>query len=242
MEAFPHSELGRFPTTTWALVERGQEALGEVFQRYQPAIRKHLIFVKGVARHDVEDLIQGFVSSQMIESDLLARADQCKGKFRTLLLTALDRYLANDARHHRSTKRTPRNGRIHSMDDSAFTSHPTAVANADTFDIEWARQILNETTSRMQSCCEMTGQNMVWEVFKARLLNPIANHEPVPDYESLRVRLKLRSPLQASNLLVTAKRMYSRFMRSVVAEYVQSDEEIEEEISTIFAILSNGRA
>ena len=59
---------------------------------------------RGHLPHDAEDLIQGFFG-QFLEHNWVARADQQRGRFRTFLLTALDRFLANEWDKIRAIKR-----------------------------------------------------------------------------------------------------------------------------------------
>jgi hypothetical protein len=51
-----------------------------------------------------------------------------------------------------------------------------------------------------------------------------------------------RSPTEASNALVTAKRMFVRALRAVVAEYARDENGIDREIEELRAILSRGSA
>src|SRR4051794_36682601 len=95
----------RFPTTRWSLVARAgesgdaaeaarREALGVILGRYLPALRAHLL-ARRVPAGWVDDLLQGFIADKVIEYNLLGYADRGRGKFRTFLLTALDRFAAN---------------------------------------------------------------------------------------------------------------------------------------------------
>src|SRR5262245_8754891 len=91
----------RFPPTSWTNVQAagandsaGQRAaLDGLLRRYWPVLRVHLIYRKKVPPDRAEDLLQGFVQEKILERNLLAVADPAKGKFRTFLLTALDRFL-----------------------------------------------------------------------------------------------------------------------------------------------------
>src|SRR2546430_1488073 len=56
--------------------------------------------------------------------------------------------------------------------------------------------------------------------------------------EQIAVDLNLESPKAASNRLITAKRLFARVMRSVVAEYVNDERGIDDEIKDLMRILS----
>ena len=82
----------------------------------------------------------------------------------------------------------------------------------------------------------------VWGVFECRLLAPMLDGaEPMP-YEALVERFALRSPAQASNVLITGKRMFERALRAVVGEYAADEAEVDEEIAELRQILSRGGA
>jgi hypothetical protein len=111
-------------------------------------------------------------------------------------------------------------------------------SSCDAFDLAWARQVIAETTRRMQAECEASGRKDVWGLFECRLLNPLLHAAPPVDYAELTARFGLQSPSQASNLLITAKRMFARVMRAVVGQYANDDEEIDAEMAQLLGILA----
>jgi hypothetical protein len=91
---------------------------------------------------------------------------------------------------------------------------------------------VTETVARMQAECQAKGRLDRWGVFKARLLDPILDGTRAPSYEELIARLGFRSPAEASNALITARRQFDRLLREIVAEYAGS--------SVLETIESNG--
>ena len=65
--------------------------------------------------------------------------------------------------------------------------------------------------------------------------------QPEP-HESIAIRLKLDSPHQAGNLLTTAKRMFTRIFKSVVARYAADEKETRDEVSELWRIFSSSAA
>ncbi len=61
--------------------------------------------------------------------------------------------------------------------------------------------------------------------------------EPMP-YDKLVARFGLRSPSEASNLLITAKRMFARALHEIVRETVSDDQDVEPEIRELKRILA----
>jgi hypothetical protein len=62
--------------------------------------------------------------------------------------------------------------------------------------------------------------------------------KPSPSYQELVERFGFSSPTQASNMLVTAKRTYARVLRSVIGEYARDEQEIDDELADLQAILA----
>jgi len=238
---------GRFPTTHWSLVARAgqdateakRQALGELLVRYLSALRAHLVYGKRLAPEDADDLLQEFVAAKILEKELIGRADAQLGKFRTFLLTALDRFLIDRLREQAARKRSPAGDGLRALGDLA--DQLQAQQHCDAFDLAWAHNVIEETVRRMRTECETLNRTDVWGVFECRLLGPILNGAEPVEYDELVGRFNLQSPSQASNLLITAKRMFARLMHSVVGEYALGSAEIESEIGDLMEILGRAR-
>jgi RNA polymerase sigma-70 factor (ECF subfamily) len=235
-----------FPSTRWTLIARAgaldvagrREALGQLLATYLPTLKAHLLQKQKSNPDRVEDLLQGFVASKVLEQQLIAQADQQRGKFRTFLLVALNNYVISEARREGAQKRAPGRRR----DVQAHLDVASAQAGAsEAFDVEWGRQILRRVLAEMRAECESSGRTDIWGVFDSRIVQPIlARTKPLP-YEALVQRFNLQSPMQASNMLITGKRMFARILRAVVSEYAE-DDEIEDEIEELRQIFSQARA
>ena len=241
------SEFGAFPVTQWSLVGRAgnaspearRDSLGVLMQRYSPALLTHLVYRKRVERHRADDILQGFITDKLIAQEIVAQADQGRGKFRTFLLTALDNYLISNARAASAKKRAPGSGPILDVDEAADAAGPAEKPGAS-FDIEWARTILNQAIELTKTECEKGNRTDVWIVFDARVIGPTLRGDEPPAYEELSARVGSASPMQLSNLLVTAKRMFARNLRTVVSEYARDEDEIEDELLDLRTILAGG--
>ena len=248
--------LHPFPTTHWSLVEEAgghgataadaaalrRAALGELILRYQDPLISHLMVRRRIDGDRAADLLQGFVASQVLERGLFARADPAKGKFRTFLLTTLDRYVSNRFRAEAVWARV--NGaQAPSAEDEAQAPAASADCEPDrVFAARWARRVIDEALGLMREECERTGRHDVWGVFEGRIRGPILDGAPPEPYVRLVERYGLISPAQASNVLITGKRMFARALRRVVGEYERSEEQIEAEIAELRQILSRGGA
>jgi hypothetical protein len=61
-------------------------------------------------------------------------------------------------------------------------------------------------------------------------------------YEPMMKQFGFETVGQAANMLTTAKRMFSRMLHAVVAEYARDAEEMEEELQDLKTILAGSRA
>jgi DNA-directed RNA polymerase specialized sigma24 family protein len=246
MSTLPWEETPeRFPSTQWSLVarageenaERRREALNSLLMRYLPALRTHLIRGKGMAADKADDILQEFIARKVLERDLIAQADRQVGKFRTFLLTAMNRFLLNLIREEQAKKRSP--GYRPASLDNAEECPGTVGEPSRAFDVAWARSIIEQGLQRMQMECKATERADVWGVFECRVVGPMLEGTPIVDYQELVNRFGFRSPAQATNILVTGKRMYARALRLVVAEYCRGGDEVESELMELREIVSN---
>jgi DNA-directed RNA polymerase specialized sigma24 family protein len=239
----PHA----FPPTRWSLVGRagnGSEvsrlsALDGLLGIYCPALRGHLIRNCRVPPSKADDLVQGFVADKVLKRNLLAEADRARGKFRSFLLKAFSNYVASQMRRDQALKRGGQAEMVNVADNpDVLVSQPVAGGG---FDSVWAKQILVAAINNMQSACESKNRADIWRMFESRVLQPSLNgDDPVP-YEDLVSQLNLVSPAQASNLLITAKRMFKRALWDVVRDTVERDAEVDEEISDLRNILAENQ-
>jgi len=231
--------LGRFPETQWSLVSRAarsgegcRQATGELLRRYLPALKAHLVLRRGMDRHTANDLIQGFAADKVVEQDLLAHVTAGKGKFRTFLLTTFVRYVVSELRRQGAKKRSP--GELLPIE----AAEGAAAAAPDPFDLTWARDVLTETLTRMRAECEGSGRPDLWELFDCRILKPAMEQAAPLGYAKLAERFGFQSPTQASNAVITARRMFARCLRGVLAEYVADEAEVEAELGAMRRILA----
>jgi DNA-directed RNA polymerase specialized sigma24 family protein len=104
-----------FPVTEWSLIARTADpdadtrrrALTELLDRYVPAVKFYLTLAKRIDPDRADDLLQGFLASKVLDEHLIEHADRERGKFRTFLLTALDRFIINQHRFDAAQKRSP---------------------------------------------------------------------------------------------------------------------------------------
>jgi DNA-directed RNA polymerase specialized sigma24 family protein len=215
-----------------------QGALAALVNRYLPALKVYLMRKRKLSADAAEDLLQSFVGEKVLDASFIAAADRRRGKFRTFLLTSLDHFLIDQVRSRDAALRaeTAAAGPAGGGGDE-----PAAKDTPDPFDVEWARQVINEALARMEQECSASGRTDLWTMFELRVAGPTLQDRPAPSYEQLVAQFGFQSPTQASNCLVTAKRMFARTLRAVVMEYAGADDSVEAELADLMKILA-GRA
>jgi len=231
----------QFPTTRWSLVDRfgqtGSESqMAEFLGRYRPALVAFLGSQPGFGPSDVEDLVQGFIADKLLQDQLLRDADARRGKLRNFLMRSLHNYALNARRAAAASSRSPAGGLV-SLD--ARMLDPAAMGSAQArFEVEWARAVLAEATRRTEAEARDKSMPECWAVLRARVIGPLTDGKPAPSYAHLVDELGFASPAEASNRLITAKRMFSRNLRAIISEYVSSPDQIEEELIDLQQALS----
>lgn len=240
----------RFPATRWTLVGRagkgegdsGPIAIAEIVRLYAPALRAHLLRLVNNDVHRADDLLQGFLTEKVLEQRLIGFADPSRGRFRTFLLTALERYVIDEHRRLTAQKRAPQ-GSLQQIEEFA-DGLPGASGPDDrsAFDLAWAREVIDEVVATMRAQCEEAGRPDLWDVFDVRYFKPAMENVAPEPHESIAERLKLESAHQAGNLLITSKRMFTRLFKSVVSRYAASDDEVREEVSELTRLFFKAQA
>lgn len=232
----------RFPETHWTLIrsasetqsERGRQALGRLLERYRPVLHRYLTVRKRMSAADADDLVQSFILNRILEQHLLGHADPSRGRFRSLLLTALDNYRASRHRFEAAGKRTPPLGPP--LDIAAAENVAAGDDPSESFDAGWARSVFDDAVARMRSECESSKRLDIWTVFDERELAPARSGTEPISYDILCRRLRLPTPTHAANLLVTGKRMLRRHVEQIVREYAADPGEVEAELRDLLEI------
>jgi RNA polymerase sigma-70 factor (ECF subfamily) len=185
----------------------------------------------GYSPHDAEDLIQGFFA-QCIEKDYLRAADQDKGRFRSFLLLALKRFLANEWDRARTRKRGG-DRQIISLDaEERYAAEPAESLTPDKlFERRWAMTLLENVLAKLKTEQAAAGRLAIFTE-----LQPVLTSRGTP-YAELAKRLGLTE----SAIKVAVHRLRQRYrelLEQEIANTVSSPAEIEEERRYLLRILS----
>ncbi|MGA2498626.1 MAG: hypothetical protein ABSH20_12845 [Tepidisphaeraceae bacterium] len=231
------AEHNGMPVTRWSLIEQAgssdpvvaRRAMERLLTDYAPAIQDFLQG-KGVKRQDAEDLVQGFIVDKILTHDLIQDASRPQGRFRSLLLTSLRRYLVDERRKASARKRSPA-AQIVSLD---YADDVAAAKDADEFDWAIIRQVITKTLARMKKRCEAEGQPALWAVFEARQVRPTKG-EVADSYEHLQQELALTYS-QATKANSKAPRIFTECLREVIGDYA-GRENVEVELTWLRGFL-----
>jgi len=232
--------------TDWSMIydaaygpeEHARAAWDQLARRYWPAI---FAYIRSHGRdvHQASDLTQGFVCDIMLGRRLLKVADPRRGRFRTLLLTALKNYITERHRADTRRKRAPADGQILELDGRGGAA--MAPASADTpeavFIAQWSAMLVQRVLDRVRRSCEEEGLDRHWAVFDARVARPMLTGEAPVSYAALVERLGVRDAAQAANMMITVKRRFARMLFEEVAQTVEDPADVEDELRVLMRAL-----
>jgi DNA-directed RNA polymerase specialized sigma24 family protein len=236
-----------FGTTNWSEIRRAglhdelhrTVAVNNLMQRYWKPVY-WCLRRKGCSNDQAKDLTQGFFCEVVLGRDLIQQADQAKGKFRTYLLTALDRYVTSEHRKDTARKRLPSSGLV-SLETDDLPEMPAGELEDSpehAFHYAWAASVLEQVLAELkQEYCD-TGRPGHWEVFRLKILRPILEDAPEPPLSELCQMCGIESEKQASNLVITVKRRFAAILGRVLRQQTGSDGNVEAEIRDFIEILS----
>ena len=195
---------------------------------------------KGYANAPAKDLTQGFFDEIVLGRNLFERADETKGRFRSLLLTALNNYVTSVYRHQAAEKRRPKDGIIslEDFDEAPLAATAKAMSPDDAFTYIWASVLLQEVVAEVEQQCSTDSKELHWQLFDARILGPIMDGTEPEPLAGICRRLDIEDPAKGANMIVTVKRRFQAAIKDRVRQYVDSDEEVEQEIRDLMKILS----
>ena len=233
-----------FATTHWSLVlsaarndtTRAREALAGLCQTYWPALHAY-VRRRGFSPHDAEDLTQEFFA-RLLEHNWIARADARKGRFRSFLLTALKRFLADEWDKARAQKRGGGRPPVPLDSEAGWpggAAEPAGGLAADlVYDRHWALALLERTMARLRAEFARAGKAGQFERLKVFLT---AERKEISCAEAAAA-----TGLSEGAARVAAHRLRKRYrelFREEIARTVAEPGEVEAELRHLIAVLAS---
>jgi DNA-directed RNA polymerase specialized sigma24 family protein len=240
-----------FTTTRWSLIlssvdaDSGKDKAGEaIAQLCRIYWRPIFAFIcrKGYSVPDAQDLTQDFFL-MVLKGDLIQHADRSRGRFRSLLLTALQNFLI-DAHARRSAKKRGGEMQFVSWDDwmaeaPSRLSVPAAVVEKwsaeKIFDVRWAATVAERALRRLGEECESHGRRRVFDALSGSLT---AEREDV-SYETLAHALRVETAA-VKRLLHQMRLRYRQLLREEVAETMENPADVDDELRYLCSALAAG--
>lgn len=228
--------MSRFQTTRWSLIAaaahatpaHARPALEQLCRAYRPPVLAY-IRRSGHGGSDSEDLAQAFFL-RFLERGWYTDADPQRGRFRTLLLTSLRHFLADERASATALKR---GGGTRADDIDIDQVHDALGESPEAaFDRAWLRTVLARAMHRLQAEWTRAGKCVQFEQL-APLLTERA------DATELRA-LAEASGERSNTIAVQAHRMRKRLRQLVRLELLQtvdSREALEQELAELRIVL-----
>jgi RNA polymerase sigma-70 factor (ECF subfamily) len=228
-----------FPTTHWTLLAKarqdgnpaGQHALEELCRRYHGPV-KAFIRSRGRSEQEAEDLAQDFLI-HLLDNALFQRADRLRGRFRSLLLQTLVRFLHGEWDRRQAEKRgggvapSP----LGDDEDPALALAGDEVAE---FDRTWAVAMLKNAWTALEQEYLAAGRAETLSVLR-RFLPGAASP---PSYQEAAALLGISTGTLGSEL----SRMRARLRehtRAEIARTVSAPHEIQDELAYLQRLLED---
>ena len=235
-----------FHTTRWSIVQAaGHEsqtdasvdALETLCQTYWYPVYAFVRHRVG-NEHRAQDLTQAFFE-RILEQRTLADADPDRGRFRAFLLTACNRFLANEWYKANAQKR---GGGLHvlSLDfDAAATRYsiePVDDLTAEIlFEQQWAIALIDSVLTRLRQEFADRGSAQQFDQLKAFLTGAKTS-----SYAAIAETMETTEGA-AKVAVYRLRTRYREMIRSEIAQTVDSPDEVEDEIRRLFEVMSGKR-
>jgi RNA polymerase sigma factor (sigma-70 family) len=234
---------GKFRETQWGQVAKAaggdldspavRGAVEELYRAYSQPIYA-FIRRRGRTPHDAQDLTQDFFV-HLLDKKALGRADQDRGKFRTFLLGALQRFLSDRADHANARRRGGGCDIVFLDDDTAEQQYqlaaPRDVTAEEVFQRRWAAALIGLTKLRLQEEMTEAGKTRLFDALEGLILGAA----DAPQRE-IAVRLGVSVEVVRTSIHRLRGR-YRELLREEVRRTVADPADVEREIKELRAVL-----
>ncbi|WP_035613773.1 hypothetical protein [Haloferula sp. BvORR071] len=236
----PKTRPPLFATTRWSLVVAAgagdsAAALEELCRLYWFPIYA-VIRKSGKSGADSQDLAQGFFA-MLLERRTIDLADDSRGRFRSFLLTALKRYLANEWHREHAAKRGGGRELVPLDPELAERLYLTGGGESsrspdELFDRRWALAMLDAAMAALEREYKDAGRADEF----ARLVPSLTAARGETDYAA--IARETNSTEGATRVAVHRLRKRFRFLvRAEVARTVLCEEEVDAEMAALMQAL-----
>ncbi len=243
--------VGQFNTTRWSVVlscadsgiesAAARDALSELCKSYWRPIFTY-VCRRGYSTQDAEDLTQDFFTS-LVNGPLLERADPERGRFRSLLLKALQDFLGHATEKLNAHKRGG-GVKFVSWDDWMAEAPSQLTISAHVlnswspervYDLRWAATVVEQALRRLREECQSKKRLRLFETLSLYL----ATERGDVSYRNLATTLGIAESA-VKKQLHNLRRRYRWLLCDEVAQTVEDPSDVENEIRYLCAMLAAG--
>jgi RNA polymerase sigma factor (sigma-70 family) len=232
----------QFLTTHWSVVRAAGEsdqqaaanALAELCQVYWYPIYAY-VRRQNIDSNEAADLTQGFFTN-LIEREDIQNVDPSRGRFRSFLLVALKNYMHNQRDRQNAQKRGGHLNFIPLDSQSAdrrYCNEPNHNETAETlFEKRWAESVLQQAQIQLAKEFAKSKKAQQFDRLKLFLAGPVEHvsyGEVADELGMTEVAVKVA--------IHRMKQRFGQILRSEIAQTVESESEIDEEIGHLFQAL-----
>ena len=233
-----------FVTTHWSLVlsardkqsPQSADALEKLCRAYWYPLYAY-VRRSGQSKENAEDLTQAFFA-RLLEKNFLDAAEQERGRFRSFLLVALKRFLANEWDSQRAQKRGGEKIHVPLDTEMAERKFQTEFAAAGispdhAYERRWALTLLEQTMSRLRNEFERAEKIDEFERLKIFLT---ADKKEIP-YTTVAAEMQM-SEAALRVAVHRLRKRYRELFREEIANTLATGESVDEELRHLLAVLS----
>lgn len=230
--------MSRFVTTHWSLIldgrhdpQQARAALVEICDNYRDPVLSYL-HQHGYVGADAEDLTQEFFA-RLVEQRWDTRADPARGRFRSFLLTALRRFLANELARQHSDKR---GGALQQVDlEDVALEAPPEHSPEQSFNRAWVLVLMGHAAARLEQEARAAGREALYR----QLAGYLAEAPDTADYARIAAQLGIRPNTVAVHVHRLRRRL-RELIREELLQTVSDAEGFEAELSALRDIVGTG--
>jgi len=233
----------RFATTRWSVVlaagrssaPRQKQALETLCQSYWFPLYAYLRR-RGCESHEAEDLTQAFFARMLDKKDLQTADPKC-GKFRSFLLVRLKGFLLDERDRARAKKRGGGRKVLSLSTENAegqYSLEPaTQLSPEMLFEKAWALTLLERTMDRLEAEMTKKDRKKLFDHLKVYLTT---DKDAIP-YQDMATELSMTEG-SVRVAVHRLRRQYRRLLRDEIAQTVGDEDQIDEEMGSLFAALA----
>ncbi|MHA1600100.1 MAG: RNA polymerase sigma factor [Alphaproteobacteria bacterium] len=230
----------RFQTTQWTVVralnngdaEERRRALELLSNRYWPPVYSHLRST-GKSADEAADLTQEFFSQVIFGRKLLDKADERRGRLRSLILATLKRFVIDQHRHNQvrgSEQTIP----LDLIRDEEARCPLSALGNSgDPFERRWAMSSLEEALHRCEKHFLSSNRQRHWRLFDRWVIQPAIRGTGQRDLAEVAREVGFPTAAQAASALQVVRNRTMALLREVAAETVEDEADVDRELALI---------